>query len=64
MQMISLDDGAQARVEVAGDGTALVLISGLGGTGRLFEEFVSQVVERREHRLPQLEPQVMPRSPE
>ena len=43
MQMIALDDGAQARVEVAGDGTALVLISGLGGTLDFWDKLVEEL---------------------
>lgn len=47
MPMISLSDDAKARVEVAGSGPALVLISGLGGTlgfwDRLLEELGSNV---------------------
>ena len=43
MQMISLNDGAQARVEVTGDGPALVLISGLGGALDFWDKLVDEL---------------------
>lgn len=43
MQMIPLSDGAQARIEVTGDGPGLVLISGLGGALDFWDKLVDEL---------------------
>lgn len=41
MQTISLRDGARLRFDLAGSGSTLVLISGLGGTSRFWQPLVN-----------------------